>query len=363
MHRYAQKSAVGLIIVLAIVGVGLIALNLTRAAGAYVTAEAESGTATSPAVSGSDTTASGGRYVSFRQPTSFVFTAAGDHDNNSNSVASMDKVKASGSNFYLALGDLSYEAGGEQAWCNMFKSRFNHVEILAGNHDVGESAGGNINNYIQYCPYTLNSILTGSYGKQYYFDYPATNPIARFIMIAPDVAGSLNINYTTTSSAGYVFTKNAIDDAQADGIKWIIVGMHKNCISTGSKSCEIGTTIMNLLINERVDLILQSHDHNYQRSHALSCITTNTVNSACIGDSGSDNLYIKGRGPVIVINGEFGRPLYDVAWADSESGYFAAISSTSFGLSKYTVTNTQITSEYLKSSSTGTWSDTFTIRQ
>ncbi len=306
--------------------------------------------------------------VHAQSTSSFVFTAAGDHGhpdpalytNGARVGKTMDVVASSSSSFYLALGDLSYVAGGEQSWCNTFKSKFNDVEVLAGNHDVGESSGGSIDEYIRYCPFTLSSPLTGSYGKEYYFDYPGTTPIARFIMIAPGVKGTLNIDYSKTTSPGYIFTDNAIKDARAKGIKWIIVGMHKNCISMGAKTCEVGTPLMNLLINHKVDLVIQSHDHNYQRSHALQCITLNAYDPACVADDGADGSYAKGAGPVIVINGEFARSLYNVSSTDAEAQYFAKSDATTFGISKYTVTDTHIHAEYLRSDG-GSFADSFTI--
>ena len=282
--------------------------------------------------------------------TSFTFTAAGDHGSSSQTRAGMDVVAGSGSSFYLGLGDLSYDPteGGEQRWCTSFKSRFADVELIAGNHDTGESIGGDINEYTVFCPFTLGAMV-GVYAKQYYFDYPQSAPLARFILIAPGVGGSLNIDYSA-GGAGYVFTRNAIDEARAAGIKWIVVGMHKNCISTGDKTCEIGTDLMDLLIAEKVDLVLQSHDHNYQRSHALSCAHVNSFDAGCVADGGTDGLYAKGAGPVIVINGEFGRSLTSVNPADSEAGYFAKIDSTTFGVSRYRVTETSISADYLGSS-------------
>ena len=291
--------------------------------------------------------------------TSFVFTAAGDHGINRSAMKSIDLVAGSGSQFYLALGDLSYQLGGEKNWCSTFKSRFNDVEVLAGNHDTGESTGGDINKYVQYCPFTLPS-LTGDYGKQYYFDYPlSSTPLARFIMIAPGVEGSLNVDYNV-GGAGYTFTQNAIDDAQANQIKWIVVGTHKNCITSGVKTCEIETDIMDLLINEKVDLILQSHDHNYQRSHALSCVTIDTYNSGCVADDGSDGVYVKGKGSVIIINGGFGHSLYAVNTEDAEAGYFAKLDSTTFGIMKYAVSSTELKAQYIASNA-GDFADSFTI--
>ncbi|HEX8226856.1 MAG TPA: metallophosphoesterase [Candidatus Saccharimonadales bacterium] len=349
-------------ILVAFAAIGVLAFQYSKAAGDSVALEPESGTATAPASSADDTSASGGRYTKFGSASSsqsFAFTAAGDHGYGTESLRSMDMVAGSGSKFYIALGDMSYAAGSEDNWCGTFKSKFNDVEILAGNHDTGESAGGNIDLYRQHCPFTLGA-LTGDYGKQYYFNYPQQAPLARFIMIAPGVRGSMNIDYNV-GGAGYTFTQNAIDSARAAGIRWIVVGMHKNCISVGSKVCEIGTDIMNLLINKRVDLVLQSHDHNYQRSHALKCITTNSTNQACIADSGSDGIYTKGAGPVIIINGEFGRGFYATSASDSEAGYFAKMDSTTFGITKYTVSDTQLSAQYLRSGG-GSFADTFSIR-
>ena len=290
---------------------------------------------------------------------SFVFTAAGDHGFNATTGRSIDVVAASGSSFYLALGDLSYTFGGEWGWCSYFKSKFNDVEIIAGNHDVGENWGGNIDNYIQYCPFTLGS-LTGDYGKQYYFDYPQAAPLARFIMISPGVAGSLNLDYSL-GSPGYTFTRDAIDSARAAGIRWIVVSMHKNCINTGTKTCEVGTDIMRLLLGSKVDLILQGHDHNYQRSHQLTCIQVNLVAPGCIVDDGTDGTYGKGAGSVIIINGEFGRPYYPVSDTDREAGYFATADSTTWGVTKYTVSETVLSAQYLRSEGGG-FADSFTIQ-
>jgi hypothetical protein len=290
---------------------------------------------------------------------SFTFTAAGDHWIGPQADASIEVVAGSGSAFYLALGDLSYTPHGEQAWCERFKASFDHVELIAGNHDTGEHAGGAIDTYVQHCPFTLGN-LTGDYGKQYFFDYPADAPLARFIMISPGVRGTLNIDYSREGS-GYVFTRDAIDGARAAGVPWVIVGMHKNCISVGAHPCEVGTDIMSLLIERRVDLILQSHDHNYQRSHQLGCITIDSVDPGCIVDDGADGDYPSGNGPIIVINGEFGRPLYGVSSKDLEAGYIAVAGSTTWGITRYAVSATAVTGEYLRSSGEG-FTDRFAIR-
>jgi hypothetical protein len=39
--------------------------------------------------------------------------------------------------------------------------------------------------------------------------------------------------------------------------------MHKVCLSASGKSCEVGRDLINLLIEKRVDLVLQAHGLAY----------------------------------------------------------------------------------------------------
>ena len=56
---------------------------------------------------------------------------------------------------------------------------------------------------------------------------------------------------------------------------------------------------------KEVDLVLQGHDHNYQRSKQLTCATPDVYVAACVADDGADNAYGKGSGSVVEIAGVF----------------------------------------------------------
>ena len=67
----------------------------------------------------------------------------------------------------------------------------------------------------------------------------------------------------------YTWTKNAIEGGKAKGL-WVVVGMHEYCTSMVNYPCVVGSDIMNLMLQEKVDLLFQAHDHAYARSKQLT---------------------------------------------------------------------------------------------
>src|SRR6266852_4024642 len=294
----------------------------------------------------------------YSQSPSFTFTAGGDIGGNSSTSTALDLIAQSGSQFHLAIGDLSYsEISPESKWCSYVQSRVGSTfpfELLSGNHeDGGEIQDGLIDNFVQCLPDRLGAV--GTYGKEYYFDYPASSPIARFIMISPGLTFTNGGFYDySAGTAHYNWVANTIDSARATGIKWVIVGMHKVCISMGMMPCDIGNDLFNLLVSKKVDLILQAHDHDYQRSKQLAfngttctAIQAETYNSNCVVNNGSTGSYTQGLGPVVVIVGTIGEGLSPLNTSDGDVGYFAKwmgnnINPTN-GLTKSTVSSDQLT--------------------
>src|SRR5437870_13495122 len=94
-------------------------------------------------------------------------------------------------------------------WCGQFASAFSSIEVTPGEHDTGghnSATFGESHSYERYlngCPFNLGApIVCGQvqgncYGKEYYFDYPTINPVARFIFASPKI---YNITGVCTSS-------------------------------------------------------------------------------------------------------------------------------------------------------------------
>ena len=314
---------------------------------------------------------------------SFVFTAAGDygaHEKRAGVVLSGINPTQSGANFHLALGDLSYaQKKTESDWCDFVKSKVGAdfpFEIISGNHEGdGTSQGNFIDNYKNCLPHRLVN-MTGDYSREYYFDYPdkgvGVKPVARFINISPGINFPEGKYNYTKGNAHYNWVVTAIDSARGEGIKWVIVSMHKNCISMGRKSCEIGTDIFNLLVEKKVDLILQGHDHNYQRSKQLT-LGTNCIEikrsgfvSGCVADDGQDHEYIKGKGTVLNIIGTGGNGNYEIAPNDSEAGFFAKWNGTkskpTFGFLRAEVSDSQLSVSFVAKAGTP-FLDHYTIKE
>ena len=304
-----------------------------------------------------------------------TFTAVGDFGATNNTSAVLNTIATSGSSFHLALGDLSYGAlRPESSWCDYVKSRVGPTfpfELISGNHDSGQIASeGNINNFVTCLPDRIGTI-TGIYGKEYYFDYPAAAPLARFILISPKINFVTGGAYSyADGSSHYNWVQNAIDSARAAGIPWVIVGMHKLCIGVAGHTCDIEPALFNLLIRKKVDLILQAHNHNYQRSKQLALSTSctslagNSYNSSCVVDDGADDLYTKDTGSVIMIAGMGGHELYNINSTDPDNGYFARLmaanANPTHGIVRFTLSNTRLTSEFVRASG-GDFRDTFSI--
>ncbi|HEY3436299.1 MAG TPA: PKD domain-containing protein [Actinotalea sp.] len=297
------------------------------------------------------------------------FTAAGDFAANTRTTAVLAAMAAQQPDLDLALGDLSYGAtGAEQAWCDFVTQTVGAgapFELISGNHE-SNGLNGNINDFSACLPNQVPG-LVGTYGRQWYVDVPRVNPLVRFVMISP----SLDFPDGTWSYAAgtprYAWTAAAIDGARTASIPWVVVGMHKPCLSLGEYACDPGTDLVNLLLTKKVDLVLTGHEHLYQRTKQLALnagctgITPGVVNTACIVDS--DNDLAHGAGTVFATVGTGGQSQRPVHLDDTELPYFAAASGSdtaTWGLLDVRATATTLTAGFVRTVG-GTFTDAFTI--
>jgi len=174
----------------------------------------------------------------------------------------------------------------------------------------------------------------------------------RFIMVSPDVFGPYS-----QGDADYNYVSDAIDSARTTGISWVVAGMHKVCITAGSKGCEIGADLMNLLLDKKVDLVLQAHDHNYQRSKQLTCAQVDSFDPSCVRPEQSS--FGRGAGTVFVISGTGGQGTYSIDSSDPEYPYFETTEDNTHGFSVFTLSASSLGMTFLPSD--GSFTDSFNI--
>jgi len=364
-------------------------------------------------------TAKSSKVVSVRTQ-AFSFGAAGDFQSLTSGTGfnNLNMLQSLNPEFFLGLGDFSYDPSVTgDVWCGQFKSQYNNIEIFPGDHDTGGHASGfpethDYRKYLNGCPVTLNVGLTCGpvaghcYGKEYFFDYPAVNPIARFILTSPKIYNITGVCNNVTAPNGcssqtgqpctdqygcwqysqndahYNWVASAIDNARSSGIKWVIVGTHKLCISASDATCSMGIAFFNMLVSKKVDLIIQAHDNAYERSKQIAlglstCSSINTdgngyavYNSGCVVDDGSRGYYTAGAGTVVMVQGAWTSDLYKVNDTSANGGanakeapYFVKLMGLNtpgagYGFTKYKVYPNGID---VQTSLSGSFQDSFSI--
>lgn len=264
-----------------------------------------------------------------QKPSRVRFAAVGDFNASGTTKAVLAQIAAESPDLTLGLGDLSYGAVSETEWCNMVKEALGPThpfQLITGNHDVEDpkhGPQGHINRFAACLPNRMPT-MQGVYAQNYYFDYEG---LARFIMISPDIV---------VDGREYSYLKNQPDyewlaqtiDTTPEGF-WVIVGMHKNCLTIGAKTCEIGTDLLDLLSEKRVDLVVQGHEHGYFRSKQLtinsecSSLQPDGYTDACVENGVDNKEYNRGLGTIVSIPGTGGMELREVNLERPELPYFA----------------------------------------
>lgn len=298
-------------------------------------------------------------------------TAAGDYGARATTAGVLDKVAQLAPDAHLALGDLAYQdVPTEQQWCDYVKARVGEgapFELLAGNHDSLDVNDAQINDFSACLPNQVPGVV-GTYGRQYYMDFPKGAPLVRVIQASKDLTFEDGKWAYAQGDARYKWVSDAIDDGRAKGAKWIVVSTHYPCLSVGQYTCPTNRDFYDLMLSKKVDLVLHGHEHGYMRTNQIrtgttGCptLTVNAFNANCVADS--DGNFTAGQGTVFATAGTGGIPVRDVNSSDPEAGYFGAYSGLnkdpSYGVLDMHMTDTTLTAGFVATSGSAT--DSFTV--
>src|SRR6476659_1028164 len=273
----------------------------------------------------------------------FNFAGVGDWGCNSNTQNTVSNIQGKKPERVLALGDYSYTSTAT-CWLNTISPIKSITRINIGNHENDANEG--------------NSQYMNAFGlsKQYYsFDYVN----AHVLTMASEISFS-------KGSAQYNFVENDLKTAAANpNIKWIIVNYHRVMYTSpntcSASTCEGSSSLRDayqpLFDKYRVDLVLQGHVHNYQRTFPLKYDTVTP--SSTTRTSTSTSSYTDPEGEIFATVGTGGINFHGLS---GKSYFVVSQQAAKFGILDILMTNdgTKLTGKYYRNGESSPY-DTFTI--
>ncbi len=220
----------------------------------------------------------------------FNFAAVGDWGCTSNTNNTVNNIVGKNPALVLALGDYSYNTTSDECWFKIVKPIEDKMKITIGNHD--HRGLGQLYRYLN--PFGLT--------EQYYsFNYKNIH----FLALSTEIPFLVD-------SAQYKFVKNDLSKAASNpNIDWIIVYYHKQMYTLPSKHPAIAllrSTYHPLFEQYGVDLALQGHNHNYQRTYPIKFNSTSPKHP--IETSTNKTIYTDPDGQIFATVGTGGEDLY-----------------------------------------------------
>jgi hypothetical protein len=228
----------------------------------------------------------------------FNFAVAGDFGCGDEAKKTIEAMVSKKPEVVLALGDLAYKKKPD-CWFNMISplENISNFKISFGEHDVSR---GNVT----YNQYLKHFNLTKPY---YSFDYKNVHFIA---MATPK---NTLIPYNDTSDQYQFIKRDLMEVSKNKNIDWTIVYSFRPFYSSNSTHPgldELQDLYHPLFDKYHVDLILQTHNHNYQRTYPLSYNTTRQY-TPIITDKNTESYNNIENGQIFITVGTEGEEFYN----------------------------------------------------
>ena len=236
--------------------------------------------------------------LSSKEVQKFNFVAAGDFGCGDEPNRTIEGMTKKSPELTIALGDLSYNKSA-LCWINAVTPlEINGtVKVTFGGHDLTKKMN-KYNDYLRHFNMT----------KPFYsFNYQNVH------FLAMATAKNKVIPYNETSKQ-YEFVKEDLKRAHENkSINWIIVYSFRTFYSSNTTHPgldELQDLYHPLFDKYGVDIVLQAHNHNYQRTYPLNYNQTRTF-TPIITDKETDKYTHDLKGPIFITVGTGGGLLYD----------------------------------------------------
>jgi predicted phosphodiesterase len=271
----------------------------------------------------------------------FNVAAVGDWGCNDNSKNTLKNILNKKPELILALGDLSYQRTAE-CWIEIISSVDNITSIVRGDHD--------------------NDFRTSQYMEHFNMSsefYSFNHFNIHFMIMSTELPYELG-------SKQYEFVKSDLENALTNSsINWIIIAYHQPAYisSNDCQGCSPRVTLREvyhpLFDSYNVDLVLQAHSHNYERSYPILYNNDDSENPIIVNSSKNNYNYDinKFHGTIFATVGTGGAELHNF---ELRAPYIAS-QHRGFGFLNLELTNngTRLNSTFYDNN--GTISDHFII--
>ena len=232
---------------------------------------------------------------------SFNLAAVGDFGCSSNAEKTVENIQKNEPELVLPLGDLSYQKSAN-CWFDLMSPLKNKIFTTLGYHDVNDGQA-KIDQY--YKSFELN--------KPYYsFDYGKVH----FIVMASE-------SKFEKGSEQYNFVVRDLEETSKNKeVNWVIVASYGPFYTSPSKHTaekDLRDIYHPLFEKYDVDLVLQAHNHNYQRTFPIS-FNTGDSSKPTVNNQFSTGYNSQTDGIVFAIVGTGGEGFYPL---DGQASYTA----------------------------------------
>jgi len=262
------------------------------------------------------------------QSNNFSFGTAGDWGSNSDTAATASNIASHQNQIVIGLGDFCY-CGSPDSWWNGPLAPINHLMFRGaqGNHDADNSGSSE---YLR---------LFGQNNWTSSFNYKNVH----FVPID-----------TESNTDAAALDKDLATARQDPNIKWIVAFYHKPIYTSPTNHEPDEAGIKNIVVplfdKYHVDLVLQAHNHNYQRSYPLK--------ADMVTETRPDSVYQSPKGSIYMVVGTGGQDSYPLnGQAPYIQNQFTAIP----GFLKVDVSDTSLKGTFFAND--GTIKDTFAINK
>ncbi len=279
----------------------------------------------------------------------FNFVAAGDWACTGQTIKTVDNMVKQNPELVLGLGDYAY--GRPSCWLKIVDPIVNKMDIVIGNHEPVRLKMDNGSLTYVPAPERLQQYIDRFNLTKQYYSFNFQN--VHFVAMSTETEFG-------PGSDQYRFVNQDLARADSDpSIKWIVVFYHRLAYTSPSFVGSvplIRDTYHPLFEKYNVDLVIQAHNHNYQRTYPIKY--NSSVHAKPIITDFNETNYRDPIGQIFLIVGTAGSPFIHNFTGTS---YYMANQFNAYGFLNIDVTNNGNTFVGTFKNNNGSTNDKFVI--